>query len=394
MLKNILILVLTLSNFFLFGQSVINLRVDPENARGGTASQVFSDVKFIPLETTKESLFGQIDQMEVTDSFFIVLDQQSRSILVFTREGKLHKRIKSPGPEKYFNYFALDRVAREIIASNNYADGLLIYNYDGLFLRKEPCPEHVQSLFYLGNRSFVYNIERISQAVPSNKSSYDLALSTGYNSITKYLNPYNPKCEDGEFNMMSNPINFSGVPGSCMFSLPFSYSVYQLNDTGVLCRYNFILPLKYSLPSGFDTGCSFANKRAEYVYHDPENIDKINSIGRVFRSGDYILFTAISSHFKIGSDWNYAYNTRSGNLISFSKVTPDSSSSHLPILASVFENINAIDGNNIFASCPSFRLLSFKGISDRPIVYPDALKELFSTGNKTSNPIIILVQLK
>ncbi|RZL13073.1 MAG: 6-bladed beta-propeller, partial [Pedobacter sp.] len=50
------------------------LRLDPSTARGAAASQVFDEVKFIPLETTKESLFGSISQFVVTDGNYIVYD--------------------------------------------------------------------------------------------------------------------------------------------------------------------------------------------------------------------------------------------------------------------------------------------------------------------------------
>ncbi|MEO9021742.1 MAG: 6-bladed beta-propeller [Ginsengibacter sp.] len=47
------------------------IRIDPANARGGTTSQIFDEVNYIPLETTKESLFGQIDQLAVTEKYFV-----------------------------------------------------------------------------------------------------------------------------------------------------------------------------------------------------------------------------------------------------------------------------------------------------------------------------------
>src|SRR5579863_2552377 len=133
---------LTIAGILLLGtalraQPTTTLRIDPENARGGTTGQVFDSVRFIPLETTKESLFGSIDQLEVTDSFFIILDIRGRSVLVFNHDGKLHVKIPSGGIDKYFYYFTLDRQSREIIIKNNYADGLLVYNYDGAFLRRE-----------------------------------------------------------------------------------------------------------------------------------------------------------------------------------------------------------------------------------------------------------------
>jgi 6-bladed beta-propeller len=119
---------------YLSAQNITTLRIDPDNARGGTASQIFDSLQFIPLETTKESLFGSIDQLEVTDSLFFILDIRSRSVLIFRRDGSLHARIISDGPNKYFGYFALDRKANRIIIDNNYANGLLVYDFNGNLL--------------------------------------------------------------------------------------------------------------------------------------------------------------------------------------------------------------------------------------------------------------------
>ena len=51
------------------------IRIDPAHARSGTASQIFEEVNYIPLETTKESLFGKIDQLAVTEDYFIMQSQ-------------------------------------------------------------------------------------------------------------------------------------------------------------------------------------------------------------------------------------------------------------------------------------------------------------------------------
>ncbi|MEO8399854.1 MAG: hypothetical protein ABI550_08590, partial [Ignavibacteriaceae bacterium] len=41
-------------------QNVPKLRIDPAQAYGGSLASVFSSIEYIPLETTKESLFGDV----------------------------------------------------------------------------------------------------------------------------------------------------------------------------------------------------------------------------------------------------------------------------------------------------------------------------------------------
>lgn len=164
-------------------QTNITVRIDPDNARGGTASQIFDAIRFIPLETNQQSLFGTINQLEVTDSFFIILDIQSRSIILFNRDGRFHTRIKSDGSDKYFNYFSIDRTAQTIIVTNNYANGLLVYDFDGRFIKKIPRPEKIRSLYSLGNNTLIHNLRRSSENKKKPPLRPDL-FKTGYKSFT------------------------------------------------------------------------------------------------------------------------------------------------------------------------------------------------------------------
>lgn len=394
MAKSLLCFFLIIIPACLAAQPMTILRIDPDNARGGTASEIFDSIRFIPLETTDKSLFGSIDQMEVTDLYFIILDVRSHSILVFDKKGHLHTRIVTPGPGKRFSFFTINRNAGEIIAINNYAGGLLVYNYEGVLLRTEPSPDNIQSLYLFDNKVVLYNIKRSFNTIASNHVLFDLAYSNGYNSISHYVNPYNPNVEDGEYNIGSSMLNYSGENGSCMFSQPFYYRSYQMSDTGVIHKYSFVFPLQYSLPPNFATDSMFKNHRAEYVYTNHDNYKKIYSVEHVYKSGDYIFFAAASGQLKTGADWNYAYNLKNADLISFTRVTGDSSSCYFPIASTMLEDIIAVYGNKIYTSIPAFRLFMIKNSLNKEVNYPDVLNRLFSEGGKNSNSVIIEVQLK
>ena len=51
------------------------LRVNPDGAIGGRVSQLIDSVLFVPLESSGESVFGLVDQLSVTDKYFIILDR-------------------------------------------------------------------------------------------------------------------------------------------------------------------------------------------------------------------------------------------------------------------------------------------------------------------------------
>jgi hypothetical protein len=395
MIKRVSILVLfTFFSLQIVAQTSYTLRVDPDNSRGGSASLIFDSIRFTPLETTKESLFGTIDQMEVTDSFFVILDRRSSSILIFCRNGKLHKRITTGGGQKYFSYFAIDRTDTSIVVLNNYANGLLVYDFNGNLKRKRVCPKDLQALYYFKGNIVLYNIRRPFDPTASVQVPFDLAYSKGYDSIYRYFRSFNPKVVDGQYNILYCPINFSGQGGSCMFSLPFDYTVFQINDTGIIDDYKFVFPLEYSLPANFNSDSSYKGKRAEYVYTNHDNYKKFHTISTVYRLGDYILFSAQSGQLTMDGDWNFLYNLKNNDLISFAKATGDSTSCNFPLLYSMFEGINAVYSKKIFSSIPAFLLFSFKDKSSEQVNYPEALSNLFTKGSKNSNPVIVEFNLK
>jgi hypothetical protein len=392
--KILLVFPFLLATSTLFSQQLVTLRVDPDNARGGTASRLFDSVRFIPLETTKESLFGSVDQLEVTDSLFIILDIRGRSVLLFNRNGKFRQRITTGGIDRYFNWFCVDRKTGRILIRNNGSNSLSIYDLEGKFISKVTCPNQTESFFLFGGDTILFNLRRPFDPGANAETPYDLAYSAGYQSVVRKLGHYDSKVSDGEYNIECNPFNFSGEPGSCMFSIPFDYRVFQLGDTGILREYRFIFPFDYSLPANFTTDIGYKNKRAQYVYTDRENAKKIHSIERMYKIDQYLLFTASSLQMRIGADWNYLYNTRTNDLISFSKVTADSSTYFFPLLSSVFENVEAVSGHHIFSSMPSFRLLSYTNTKDKKVDYPEELNTLLATGSKHDNVVIIEFVLK
>ena len=394
MKRNVFLLVFILTAHCSWAQHSVTLRIDPDIARGGTASEVFDSIRFIPLETTKESVFGSVDQLEVTDSLFIILDRLAHSILLFRRDGKFVSKIFTGGGDKYFFYFTLDRSANEIVATNNYENGLLVYDLHGRFLRKESFPGMINSLYYFPGKVILYNIHRKGTVESSDHILFDLCYSKGYNDVIKYVKPYNAKNEDGEFNSACNSLNFSGEPGSCMFSLPFDYDLYQLSDTGILCKYHFIFPLIISLPPNFTTDRGYSNTRGKYAYTSPATQSTVLAVERGYRYGDYLLYSMFTRQLTATADYNFAYNLRSGTLISFTRVTGDSTSCYLPLLSSVLEKVDAISDGTIFSSMAGFRLYAFENSLDKKATYAKGLKQYFTTGKKTDNPVMIQFRLK
>jgi len=52
-------------------QSPQKIRIIPKQAYGGPVSKFFDSIEYVPLETNKESLFGDINRLTITDESYI-----------------------------------------------------------------------------------------------------------------------------------------------------------------------------------------------------------------------------------------------------------------------------------------------------------------------------------
>ena len=111
---------------------------------------------YICLETTKESLIGNIDQICRDSIFLFILDKRSKSVLRFDTTGHFLSRIgsKGKGPKEYISpsRIALDKSRREICILDDDAWKLEYFNYNGDHLRTTPMYFDFSDLAFWGKR--------------------------------------------------------------------------------------------------------------------------------------------------------------------------------------------------------------------------------------------------
>jgi hypothetical protein len=94
------------------------INLDEQNSEQSIAlSSIFNGVEPIVLETTDESLIGEVSKLEVSDDYLFVLDNSiSRKLFVFDKIGKFVKTIgdqgRGPGEYDYLSDFTIDREHR------------------------------------------------------------------------------------------------------------------------------------------------------------------------------------------------------------------------------------------------------------------------------------------
>lgn len=112
--------------------AIKKIRINPLTAMGGTVSQYIDKVQFITFESTPKSAFGNIDQLEITDKYYIILDRETKSILIFDKQGQFHAKIEGQkiNPQHpVFYTFNLNRNTNLI--KINYLFDIFYFDLDG-----------------------------------------------------------------------------------------------------------------------------------------------------------------------------------------------------------------------------------------------------------------------
>ncbi|WP_457126435.1 6-bladed beta-propeller [Mucilaginibacter sp. HD30] len=420
-----LLIVLTISFYLFFAlapavlaQKVIKvdssdvktLRIDPSNAVGGVASDFFSEVNYIPLETTKESLFGSISKLEITDDYFIILDYNTHAILIFTKAGKFHAKIKSSqNSQNYIYNFSVNKWDKQIIFTADGYKNLTYCDYDGKVIKTtklggETAQDEISQseFFFLGpDKSVTVGSENRLQ--PTDKYYKPFAKSLIIyaqtdHKVTAQGLPF--KKSEGKIEYTYNglgPLTSFGVDTAYFYSKTWDYAIYTVTPNTIKFTYKFIFPLLISLPTDFMTNKLYADKKVEWT---EKNGNVLTGLGNFFRTGNNLVFKTFSRNGYNNKEDNLIYNLKSGSVIAYKHILQDERSYFMPIYDQVGWTFNdrgilACTGGSLYTSVSGVGMFkAYEGNADKKVTYPPVLAEYFKKGSMKDNPVILQLKLK
>jgi hypothetical protein len=386
---------------------MMTLRVDPSNAVGGMVSDFFTEVNYIPLETTKESLFGSISGLEITDDYYIIFDDNTHSILIFTKSGKFHAKITSSESSPIYN-FSLNKWAKQIIFSRDRYKTLTYCDYDGKVVNtvklggetaKDEIGNYGLHLFSPDKgftNSWYNNIDSTSKDYRVYFRSLIVFANTNHK-IYAYGLPFT-KAEN-QMEMASNggqwPISNFGIDTAYFYSKPFDSSIYTITPNAITLSYKFIFPIQTSLPIDFLSNSDYNKKRVDWIERHEQAIYCLTNF---FRIGNNLIFRT-GNWGGNNKENNLIYNLKSGTLIAYKHIEQDERSYFMPIydpIGYTFENrgILACTGGSLYTSISAVGM--YKAYNDnagQAVNYPAALATYFKKGSIKDNPAILQLKL-
>lgn len=372
------------------------IHVDPNTATGGQTSQFFDEINYIPLETTKESLFGEVWKMEVYKDYFIISDISTNSIFVFLKNGKFYSKIDkhSLHADNLALDFTIDKKAGQIVVpiTSSNKPYLVWCDLKGGVVKKINIKSAPYSISYLKSDCIAMSPREYLNTHTADTTSYLVKYIKDSNIINNLL-PVTLKEFKIQLGFRYEKPNFlysSGIDGSLFFVKENDYDIMQLNPSGVSKIIRLVFPLSLSIPTDFNTNSAYEDKQKYFR----NNNTKISSIQSVYLNKNCLFFETVNSRI-FSSDRYLFHSFRSGRLYALERINGDSLSSFLPIISSGVGSLAAADTNYIYTTLSSLSMFQAmeSNISGNPH-YPPRLQEYFKTQSRKSNPVIVQLKLK
>ncbi len=372
--------------------TIKSLRLNLDNPQGGLASQFIQSVKYIPLETKKGSIFGKIDRMEITDEYFVIQDEDTNSLLFFTRQGKFHVKIsggnRTTNPYNRILRWAVNRFKKQIYFIKSKNDICYIYDFNG----KKIADQDISQSGWWTEIEFINADHYISSNGYGSKGDQSKSFVSwigldkiGYKSGLAY-NEFDILNGD-VYGGSSGPFYYQGTGRSNVFyTKSYDYTIYKISDLQISPIYKLIIPSTYATPQDLLTNPNNKNTLVDYFSKNQSKIYEINSC---FQINDNLTFRTSNGDRNFKSD--FIYNLTSGKLITISRIMPDRTSYYLPI-ASDYEfsrkGILCSDGNALFTSISASDLFGavYENKNDKSKfeIIPKSLRTI----TRENNPII------
>ena len=192
---------------------------------------IFSQVKYITLETNDNSIISEIDKLCVVDSLFYIFDRTQECIMVFDENGKFKSKLQKQG-RGIGEYLSLDDFFIKdsliyVLSSDN--QKLYIYDREFNFISDLNLESFGVNITYLEDLLFYY----------TDFSSSDFKRFRVYDlKEMRYVESHHSFPKEQANNIGSRRTIFTSYKDSLFAFIPYEYSIYSLSkDNGTTIKY-------------------------------------------------------------------------------------------------------------------------------------------------------------
>lgn len=257
------------------------LKIDPTEVDQPKFEDMVKSIEYIPLETTDQSLIGEIENLVVADGRFFI-NSDRKSILCFSDDGKFLFKIGNigRGPGEFISPFSISVDNGVVYVACQERGNLLCYDAtDGKFLQSLKLPKHYVQVVVSGG--YIYGMDMTSKPFAIDAMSIE--------KIEKPIELY--ATTKGEYVYSAFTQMFKSGDNSCYWVDPLRGQVYELAGGKMIPYIDFDFgEYEYDDKTIREGQCSNNNTRISGI----ENFYRVGDIATLsFGGGDKDLHTMI-----------------------------------------------------------------------------------------------------
>ncbi|ATL46701.1 hypothetical protein COR50_05630 [Chitinophaga caeni] len=361
-----------------------------------TTGELFDSIEYIFLESsTEESIFSNIDKIEITDNYYIILDTRTNKLLFFNKDGRFSHslpQVLANGDSIFttLSDFTVNENKEEILIydSGIAFDGVIKTDFHGTYKLASRTPMSFNE-FALGEGGMFYYKRYSSKyykSVESNNENHLLYYVSDSSSIKYLYFSYDSKIINGR-DMYDLDHMFTRSGNKVYFQRPFDYSVYEFNMNGTKSlRIDFLFPNYSKFPEDFLRNNKYLGNRIS-EFKAPSNKLKIWTISSYHRVLNSIIFNINI----VGSkDFSFLYNLKNKKYYNIENIYSSSISNWMPFFE---DRIIAADNKSYYSYItPKLMLQAYRTLGDRHLKNSPFILKKIKELTIFSNPILVRLE--
>lgn len=253
--------------------------------------EFIDSMKYIPLQTTAESLITGIEKIKIFNNHIYILDVFNKSLLVFTNDGKFVRKIgrEGRGPQEFINPidFAIDKEQNKVLILDDKASKVLTFSLEGEYLEESFVGFRFNDFFISNDSTYIVNTDVRTNHHNKHLENYKLLVVDKKWNVLSRGNLYDSwHCSEIAFSRNGlYPSNEKSV----LYNPTFSYTIYELRGNDFFSKYRFNVG-SMKLPDNFECGLdrdqfynTYSGFKSTYAFIDKPIVETKDWLITTFR---------------------------------------------------------------------------------------------------------------
>lgn len=226
-------------------QSFEEITINPKeisNKKYFSISEISNEVEYIPLETSKDVIFGEITQIEYCDGRYNIFDGIGKSIFIFDSKGKFLSKISNvgKGPGEYISIRGFSIDESQVYIHDDRRQRIFVYDSLGNYLYEDKTTLIFTDFFFI-NKELAYlylrTFDNSDRLITDSPNQYRLVFRKNGNIINKLL-PFNYDEKLRQYTEIRT--HFSCFNDTISFIDGIDNFVYRINKEGEISKRFYI----------------------------------------------------------------------------------------------------------------------------------------------------------